>query len=359
MRAELHLAGTRTHRPPSSTPIPTTPVSRWRCSLPPDSEHISASRDLLKPVRSTGTTRREPAPADPHTVAPPPVAPGSPKGIPLLVVPCPLRTPPPPQHSCAGREGSSPPRRPPCPPSPPLRTTSRKSNPPAEEMTACHLHEQPAMGARPVNRTSSLQAIITPEEPARLPEDADKPSGGCTKREPPAVDSLPVRLPGTPEAPAPLLGATKDLKMHIVRVMDKLKAGDAQDLPRDELLAVLDRSLSAISHWSLQAQLAQLSQSKSVWDSRLLVENNLIKKEAEFFKKRLEQAGRPAGVEPPSAGRVAKRPLGQTPRKRQALLDSPQGYKLVENTKPHPRMRRHMDNPSTSGFVRVFHLERL
>lgn len=215
------------------------------------------------------------------------------------------------------------------------------------------------MGRRPVNRTSTLQAIITPEEPARLPEDADKPSGGCSKPEPPAADSLPVRLPGTPEAPAHLLGATKDLKMHIIRVMDKLKAGDQQELPREELLAVLDCSLSAISHWSLQAQLAQLSQSKSVWDSRLLVENNLIKKEAEFFKKRLEQAGRSAGTEPASAGRVAKRPLAQTPRKRQALLDSPQGYKLVENTKPHPRMRRHMDNPSTSGFVRVFHLERL
>lgn len=31
---------------------------------------------------------------------------------------------------------------------------------------------------------------------------------------------------------------------------------------------------------------------------------------------------------------------------------------LVENNKPHPRMRRRSDNPATNEYVRVFHLEK-
>ncbi|EDO16900.1 hypothetical protein Kpol_1020p6 [Vanderwaltozyma polyspora DSM 70294] len=37
---------------------------------------------------------------------------------------------------------------------------------------------------------------------------------------------------------------------------------------------------------------------------------------------------------------------------------APYSLKLVENNKPHPRMRRTGDNPSTSEFIRVFHLQK-
>lgn len=42
----------------------------------------------------------------------------------------------------------------------------------------------------------------------------------------------------------------------------------------------------------------------------------------------------------------------------QTPATSPTHLKLVENSKPHPRMRRTSDNPSTNEYVRVFHLQK-
>ncbi|CAL9735768.1 hypothetical protein MOSE0_I03950 [Monosporozyma servazzii] len=42
----------------------------------------------------------------------------------------------------------------------------------------------------------------------------------------------------------------------------------------------------------------------------------------------------------------------------QTPTTSPPHLKLVENSKPHPRMRRTSDNPSTNEYVRVFHLQK-
>ncbi|CAL9730873.1 hypothetical protein MOUN0_K06106, partial [Monosporozyma unispora] len=42
----------------------------------------------------------------------------------------------------------------------------------------------------------------------------------------------------------------------------------------------------------------------------------------------------------------------------QSFTASPTHLKLVENSKPHPRMRRTSDNPATNEYVRVFHLQK-
>ncbi|AET41337.1 uncharacterized protein Ecym_8041 [Eremothecium cymbalariae DBVPG len=250
-------------------------------------------------------------------------------------------------------------------------------------------------------KASSVQAI-TPEEPSRLsgvesgggelvmvikdggvlveeereqggPEQGVRKSLGVLEEAPGVVCEREGNLRNNDGADAcsstkeemdlePSLANTRELKLQITRIINQFKSGEPEEVNKEEVLCVLNKSLTAISHWSLQAQLSQLSQSKSVWDSRLMVENNLIKKEAEFFKNRLEQKTSAAAPAPllssMSVKRVSMLGANQT-KKKSTLLTSPKSFKLVENTKPHPRMRRKPDNPSKSGFVRVFHLERL
>lgn len=134
----------------------------------------------------------------------------------------------------------------------------------------------------------------------------------------------------TPEEPRELLPSVRDTReleeeiLHTVRALQRQEHVDPEGL-----IALLNRSLTAMAHWSLQAQLSQLTETAD----RQVVETKLLRRENEL----LRQRDGPALRTPPSP-RVTKR--------------------LVENKKPHPRMRRTGDNPSTNHFVRVFHLQR-
>ncbi|CUS23316.1 LAQU0S09e02036g1_1 [Lachancea quebecensis] len=227
--------------------------------------------------------------------------------------------------------------------------------------------------------------ILTPEEPR------------TTKDSPGSVGSVgSVGLHGSsPAARSPLespsVQSTRELEVALAETIQELearagesRASTALDVPR--LLSVLNQSLTAISHWSLQARLAQL-ENRSAWDSRLAVENSIIKKEVEFFRNRClseshgvqglmhapsapasPSRGVSARVSKPARGNPAKKALSHHARREQhdPQQQDPQHQhaqqpllRLVENHKPHPRMRRSSDNPSASDFVRVFHLEKL
>ncbi|SCU96043.1 LAME_0F14620g1_1 [Lachancea meyersii CBS 8951] len=167
---------------------------------------------------------------------------------------------------------------------------------------------------------------------------------------------------------APSLQQTRDLEITIVNTVNELQH-QKNDSPADvvKLVSVLNQSLTAISHWSLQAQLSQL-ENRSAWDSRLAVENSIIKKEVEFFRNRCLSEARenvlvPTAASSPivasSSGKVSKSTKSSASKnqKTQPGTNLPL-LRLVENHKSHPRMRRTSDNPSASNFVRVFHLER-
>ncbi|CAR21251.1 uncharacterized protein KLTH0A05412g [Lachancea thermotolerans CBS 6340] len=227
-----------------------------------------------------------------------------------------------------------------------------------------------ATAERTAHQDKPTLQVLTPEEPR-----ASKDSPGS------------LGLHGSSPASrspleSPSVQSTRELEVALAETIQELEAqagddryaaGAALDIPR--LLSVLNQSLTAISHWSLQARLAQL-ENRSAWDSRLAVENSLIKKEVEFFRNRClseshrsprlvhapsapasPSRGAPARVSKPARSNPSKKALSQqqdTQQQAQQPL-----LRLVENHKPHPRMRRSSDNPSASDFVRVFHLEKL
>ncbi|KAM3165488.1 hypothetical protein ACU8KH_00294 [Lachancea thermotolerans] len=219
-----------------------------------------------------------------------------------------------------------------------------------------------ATAERTAHQDKPTLQVLTPEEPR-----ASKDSPGS------------LGLHGSSPASrspleSPSVQSTRELEVALAETIQELEAqagdgryaaGAAVDIPR--LLSVLNQSLTAISHWSLQARLAQL-ENRSAWDSRLAVENSLIKKEVEFFRNRcLSESHRsPRLVHAPSAPVRVSKPARSNPSKK-ALSQQQDAQqqaqqpllRLVENHKPHPRMRRSSDNPSASDFVRVFHLEKL
>ncbi|SCV99850.1 LAFE_0B03884g1_1 [Lachancea fermentati] len=182
-------------------------------------------------------------------------------------------------------------------------------------------------------KRASVQAI-TPEEPPTAPPAAK------------LEDS--ARAPARGGEPCGL-DATRSLESALAEAIAALE----RDAPLDRraLAALLNRSLTAISHWSLQAQLSQL-ENRAAWDSRLAVENNLIKKEVEFFRNRCLNERRLSAAAPAAAEKRVAKARAKKP-------EQPSLLRLVENNKPHPRMRRSSDNPSANEFVRVFHLEKL
>lgn len=152
----------------------------------------------------------------------------------------------------------------------------------------------------------------------------------------------------------PSLENTRALEISILETIHELQTDSPTN--KRKVISILNRSLAAISHWSLQAQLSQL-ENKTAWDSRLTVENNLIKKEVEFFKNMCLRENKHFNV-PDGPPTVTKKVTKRRSKKNKSTETTPTSFKLVENSKPHPRMKRGGDNPSTNEFVRVFHLER-
>ncbi|CEP62376.1 uncharacterized protein LALA0_S05e04258g [Lachancea lanzarotensis] len=199
---------------------------------------------------------------------------------------------------------------------------------------------------------------ITPQEP----------HSGKQRLEPPKVVNSPPWSELAPLDTAPSIQQTRQLEITILATMNELKdQNNKTSADVAKLVSVLNQSLTAISHWSLQAQLSQL-ENRSAWNSRLAVENSIIKKEMEFFRNRCRNEARESvnilsGPGSPSvpveSAKVSKSTKASLHKRHKSQSNSsPSRLRLVENKKSHPRMRRTSDNPSASNFVRVFHLER-
>lgn len=191
----------------------------------------------------------------------------------------------------------------------------------------------------------------------------------------------------------PSVKNTRKLETEIMVTIQYLRnqGEESGKMDRHHVIDLLNRSLTAISHWSLQAQLAQLH--KNV-DDRQLVETNLLRKEMELLVSR--QASEPCSPQKqklrqhqqhqnskrvvpqspslvlstarssransgPASPSTPQKKVVKSPLKRHTgfnagnLVDP---LKLVESKKPHPRMRRTSDNPMANEYVRVFHLQR-
>lgn len=172
----------------------------------------------------------------------------------------------------------------------------------------------------------------------------------------------------------PSLKSTRLLEMEISRLMSELqKVGQGDEL-MVRIIALMNRSLSAISHWSLQAQLAQW-ESKVEKDERFLVEKNLMQKEVEYFKRRFLESEKQIheqhlllGNSPSKKSRkFSEAPATPTtllspkrvtkPKKSQNQPQTPV-LTLVENTKQHPRLKRKFNDEAKQDLMRVFHLEK-
>lgn len=187
---------------------------------------------------------------------------------------------------------------------------------------------------------------MTPEEPSRSVVEEELQDGGFFM---------------------PSVKNTRELETEILETMQLLQAGKNVDSER--IVGILNRSITAISHWSLQAQLAQL---RGNVDDRQAVETSLLRKEMEFLIQKRpqtveevgEQLGQSCGsMRTPPYSRSCESP--RKPTKKTHIGGSGSvgeedavALTLVENKKPHPRMRRTSDNPSTNEYVRVFHLRR-
>ncbi|SCU92582.1 LAMI_0E11122g1_1 [Lachancea mirantina] len=230
-------------------------------------------------------------------------------------------------------------------------------------------------------------AAITPEEPPRLGVKASSADRSAVRDCGPGSEPEPEPEP-EPEQDAtamwPSLESTRQLETSLAEMIQELERARANWLApvdRGVLVELLNRSLTAISHWSLQAQISRL-ENRSSWDSRLAVESCLIKKEVEFFRNKCAAATAAAlttgATSPVVPSSVSSSPTGRRRRRKRSLEATagvsgpsskagkhrsagiaPPAMRLVENSKPHPRTRRSSDNPSANDFVRVFHLEKL
>ena len=113
-----------------------------------------------------------------------------------------------------------------------------------------HLHICYFMARR---KKCSVQAI-TPEEPTVRKKGAPESPSANSKQE-----HSPLESPSTQD--------TRELELAILDTLRALESGKAPNVPK--LISVLNHSLTAISHWSLQAQLAQL-ENRAAWDLSLI-----------------------------------------------------------------------------------------
>ncbi|QLL32372.1 hypothetical protein HG536_0C05410 [Torulaspora globosa] len=221
--------------------------------------------------------------------------------------------------------------------------------------------EHRLMGSRG-NQELRVQ-LVTPEEPTRTGGESLRSTGGFLQAQlqERRGDEDDGHLGDEPLF-MPSVKSTRELECEIMETIHSLQAG--QSVESERLVGVLNRSITAISHWSLQAQLAQLRGNP---DDRQAVETSLLRKEMEFLIHR-----RPSAAEEqpePTQGAMRTPPYSRScesprrPVKKPALaasaaVEDPLALTLVENKKPHPRMRRTSDNPSRNEYVRVFHLRR-
>lgn len=201
--------------------------------------------------------------------------------------------------------------------------------------------------------------LVTPEEPARSGSESLRSRGGF-------LDAQLEERRGDEdeghvgdETSMPSVRSTRELESEILETIQLLQSG--QSVESERLVGVLNRSITAISHWSLQAQLAQL---RGNGEDRQAVETSLLRKEMEFLIHRRPSAAEEPPCEQqgvmrtPPYSRSCDSPRRPVKKPQPQAAEDPLPLTLVENKKPHPRMRRTSDNPSRNEYVRVFHLRR-
>ncbi|CCF56417.1 hypothetical protein KAFR_0B01180 [Kazachstania africana CBS 2517] len=214
-----------------------------------------------------------------------------------------------------------------------------------------------SLGSRDKNDTKKLH-LITPEEPKRRSDEdgerlllSSSPMGGSNERENEIHQFL-----------TPSVKTTKNLEVEITRLITKLKTStEPTDYSKDEIIKILNKTLVSLSHWILQAQLWQLNKLST---DRNLIETNLAKKEIEFLKHKLVHSNSNLNrTIPKASGKIVKPNISSFMAKHgtedyHGGHGTSNSFKLVENNKPHPRMRRRSDNPLTNEYVRVFQLQK-
>ncbi|CCC67936.1 hypothetical protein NCAS_0A13780 [Naumovozyma castellii] len=237
--------------------------------------------------------------------------------------------------------------------------------------------------------------LVTPEEPSTI-KDKTRPGNESTELEKIGGESSSTVTKDddsvTKDPFLSSLRSTTELENSIVSLVQRLKdSTDKEIVENEEIIEVLEKALTSISHWTLQSQLLQLQQKNS---DRSAVEVSLAKKEVEFLAKR-KNSQRSDASEKESVKRfkikqysndkfVNSKDGGESPQKKSKIGTSAQkkphpntlpmttseqpetrespptagSLKLVENNKVHPRMRRTSDNPSTNEYIRVFHLQK-
>ena len=232
--------------------------------------------------------------------------------------------------------------------------------------------------------------LVTPEEPSKIKRrhDKNKSDDESSNNNDNSAD---LSRHGLNSAAAPetdtnfIMPSLRNTRELETEILDAIQALKQRSNDNAHIISLLNRSITAISHWSLQAQLVQL---RSNVDDRQIVETNLLRKEMELLinrrsstedKGNIKDNGRKKEKQPrtltkggylrspPYHPSTASNPSSPKRSVRKHLmlssptsntLDDPVSLKLVENNKPHPRMKRNSDNPSTNEYVRVFHLQR-
>ncbi|CDO95590.1 unnamed protein product [Kluyveromyces dobzhanskii CBS 2104] len=248
-------------------------------------------------------------------------------------------------------------------------------------------------------RTRGAMQTITPEEPGKqesglesVVSRSDSRSRSRSQSVAMLSDELQVEYDVLQETQHSLK-STRLLELDIANAVSELERIEPRTESTTKIIALLNRSLSAVSHWSLQAQLSHWENRKEK-DERFAVEKNLVKREAEYFKNKLleseklqmqtraqAQAQAQAQVQvqgvcsspPTGAGvssatnvllspkRVTKQRKITSPRRNNNIFHThppTPTLKLVENTKPHPRLKRNLNDQTNQDLIRVFHLEK-
>lgn len=187
----------------------------------------------------------------------------------------------------------------------------------------------------------------------------------------------------------PSIQDTRNLELSILEMLKQLNDKGNKEIDKTQIVDLLNRSLTTISHWSLQAQLAVLKKNDSTGTYGKLLEshtngkcketrhlrNNTHQKNFTTSKLALRSINdnllivnkSPVSKNEVTHNIIPKKAITtmknefSTPRDPTTSTsdsNAPFSFKLVENNKPHPRMRRTGDNPSANSCVRVFHLEK-
>lgn len=80
------------------------------------------------------------------------------------------------------------------------------------------------------------------------------------------------------------LESTRNLEFSILQMIGQLtNSKQSEEIDKSAISSLLSKSLSAISHWSLQAQLLELKK-ETAFEAKMSAEINLIWKEVSFLK---------------------------------------------------------------------------